>query len=218
METSSITPFRAVHPGGILGDELRERGIKRKDFALQTGMRPSHLSELIRGKRSFTPKVAERIAAVLGIPAADWVALQKQYEADLAAVRTEKKRQRIILKTDGYAPDTGTIYRFQLGLYIYEDGGNTYACCPSLNIVSCGKDYNDAIKRVYEEFGEFVNGCKDNDDLIAKFVQRGWKITGHSIHPPTHIRQERFPQVSWLLANQVPYSVAYAPVSLSITV
>ena len=83
METNKITPYRAVHPGGILGDELKERGIKRKDFAKQTGMCPSHLSELIRGKRGFTPKTAERIAAVLGIPDADWVALQKQYEADM---------------------------------------------------------------------------------------------------------------------------------------
>lgn len=34
-------------------EELRERGIKQKDFAKQIGMQATHLSEFIRGKRNL---------------------------------------------------------------------------------------------------------------------------------------------------------------------
>ena len=49
-----ITGFRAVHPGETLAEELKERGIKQKELAKAIGIQPSHLNELIKGKRSFT--------------------------------------------------------------------------------------------------------------------------------------------------------------------
>ena len=72
-----------VHPGEILGRELKERGISQKQFAGLIGMQPSHLSALIHGMRSFTPAVAEKIASGLtGISADYWTRMQSSYNRD----------------------------------------------------------------------------------------------------------------------------------------
>lgn len=72
-----------VHPGDILGRELKERGISQKQFAGLIGMQPSHLSALIHGMRSFTPAVAEKIASGLtGISADFWTRMQSSYNRD----------------------------------------------------------------------------------------------------------------------------------------
>ena len=44
-----VTGFRAVHPGAILCEELKERGIKQKELAERIGIQASHLNEIIKG-------------------------------------------------------------------------------------------------------------------------------------------------------------------------
>lgn len=87
METrNDIRPYLPVHPGEILKAELKERGIKQKDFADMIGMRPSHLSALLHGSRNISPQLANRIEEALGIPAQLWLNLQTNYNLD--AIRT----------------------------------------------------------------------------------------------------------------------------------
>ena len=95
MDNDRITGFRAVHPGEILNEELKERGIKQKDFAAQIGILPSHLNELIKGKRSFTVEVSMAIEKALGIPYDSWMRLQYGYEHDLIVIaqREVEKQQ-----------------------------------------------------------------------------------------------------------------------------
>ena len=50
----------AIHPGSILKEELKERGISQKNFAKEIEMQPSHLNEIIKGKRSITKQVADK--------------------------------------------------------------------------------------------------------------------------------------------------------------
>ena len=72
-----------MHPGEILKAELRERKIKQRSLAQMKGMRPSHLSALIHGKRSISPQVAARIEEALNIPAKIWLNLQSNYNLDI---------------------------------------------------------------------------------------------------------------------------------------
>ena len=44
-----LTPHRAVHPGEILREELRERGISTDDFARRLGMSSRNLHNFLRG-------------------------------------------------------------------------------------------------------------------------------------------------------------------------
>ena len=83
-------PFMATHPGQILKNELIERGISQKNFAKSVDMQPSHISEIIKGKRSVTMMIADKFEAVLGIPSISWVNLQTQYDYDTKAIEKRK--------------------------------------------------------------------------------------------------------------------------------
>ena len=91
MATNIEAPiFMAIHPGCILKEELIERGISQKTFAKDIEMQPSHLSEIIKGKRSITKPVADKLEGSLGIPSIDWVNLQTKFDYDTAQ---NKERQ-----------------------------------------------------------------------------------------------------------------------------
>ena len=86
---NDITPVLPVHPGSILSEELKARGISQKTFAERIGLQATHLSALIHGTRSFTAAVAEKIASGLeGISAEFWIKAQERYNVD-------KKRKSI---------------------------------------------------------------------------------------------------------------------------
>ena len=95
MDNDRVTGFRAVHPGETLKEELKERGIKQKDFAAKIGLLPSHLNELIKGKRSFTVPIAMALEKELGIPYDFWMRRQYHYEHDLLVIaqREVEKQQ-----------------------------------------------------------------------------------------------------------------------------
>lgn len=89
-----LTPAIAIHPGEILKDELRERGIKQKEFALLTGIPQTQLNEIIKGKRGINADIALVISKALKMDAALWLNLQSNYELDLAKIN-EKNSIRL---------------------------------------------------------------------------------------------------------------------------
>lgn len=70
---------RAIHPGEILREELKERGIKQKDFAQAIGWQATHLNEFINGKRNLNEDLAIRLESQLGIPFKTWMSLHNGY-------------------------------------------------------------------------------------------------------------------------------------------
>ena len=82
MNKDNITPFVATHPGEMIKDELRERKLTQKQLALETGIKPSVLSETINGKRPVSKNMALALEQTLGIPADIWMNLQTQYDLD----------------------------------------------------------------------------------------------------------------------------------------
>ena len=98
MATRNEAPaLMAIHPGSILKEELIERSISQKDFAKMITMQPSHLSEIIKGKRSITKQVADKLEEVLGIPSIDWVNLQIGFD-----YKTQQNAERQIAETAAY--------------------------------------------------------------------------------------------------------------------
>ncbi len=73
-----------LHPGEVLGDELDERGISQKNFAGTLDMRPSHLNELIKGKRHVSALLALKLEKHLKISAGFWLRLQMDYDLKVA--------------------------------------------------------------------------------------------------------------------------------------
>ena len=93
---NEITPAFPVHPGTILKEELKARGIRQKIFAAAIGMQPTHLNALLQGTRNITAQLALRLEAALKIPAATWMRLQENYNLD--RIRTSEL-------VDGYYPN-----------------------------------------------------------------------------------------------------------------
>ena len=69
-------------PGSKLKAELRARKITQCSFADMIGMRPSHLSEIICGKRTVTEQLAIKLETLLGVPVSVWLELQAKLEYD----------------------------------------------------------------------------------------------------------------------------------------
>lgn len=102
MDNDRVTGYRAVHPGETLKEEMKERGIKQKELAARIGILPSHLNELIKGKRSFTVAIATALEKELGIPYDFWMRLQYGYEHDLLVIaqREVEHQQQTRRETD----------------------------------------------------------------------------------------------------------------------
>jgi antitoxin HigA-1 len=66
----------SLHPGEVLADELEAREIKKKVFAEQLGMKSSHFSELLHGKRHVGASTAIKLEKLLGISAEYWMRIQ----------------------------------------------------------------------------------------------------------------------------------------------
>ena len=81
MAAENIITTKAVHPGVLLLGELKTRKITQKEFATLINLQPSHLNEIIKGKRNINEEIAKKIEKVLGIPYGMWLHFQKEYEA-----------------------------------------------------------------------------------------------------------------------------------------
>lgn len=86
-------PARAIHPGEILREELKERGITQKDFAREIDMLPAHLNEVIKGKRSINPSLAMKLEKHLGIPYKSWMSIQNGYDYDTKSIAKKNNEQ-----------------------------------------------------------------------------------------------------------------------------
>lgn len=93
MNKEVLTPFAATHPGEMIKDELKERGMTQKQLAAETGIKASVLSETINGKRSVSLSVAVALEKALDIPADIWMNMQTQYDLDTANI-AERDNQR----------------------------------------------------------------------------------------------------------------------------
>lgn len=90
---NDMTPAFPVHPGSVLGEELKARGISQKKFAESVGLQATHLSALIHGTRSFTAAVAEKIASGLeSISSEFWIKMQERYNIDIQRKKINTSR------------------------------------------------------------------------------------------------------------------------------
>ncbi len=70
----------ATHPGEILKDELQARGMSAHRFALELGVPPTRIAEILKCRRAVSPETALRLAAYLGGNPKVWLRLQADYD------------------------------------------------------------------------------------------------------------------------------------------
>lgn len=73
-----------IHPGEILGEELKELGISANQLAQQIRVPQNRISQIIAGKRAITGDTALRLGHWFRTSAEFWLNLQAAYELRLA--------------------------------------------------------------------------------------------------------------------------------------
>lgn len=82
MKTKLLDP---VHPGEVLlEDFMKPLGLSQYRVALDLGVPPLRISEIVRGKRSVTADTAMRLGRYFGTSAGIWMRLQAQYDLEVA--------------------------------------------------------------------------------------------------------------------------------------
>ena len=77
----------ATPPGATIKEQLDDRGMTQKEFALRMDMLEKHVSQLIKVR--LTPAVALRLESVIGVPASYWNNLETRYREKLLLVEEE---------------------------------------------------------------------------------------------------------------------------------
>ncbi|MCM1044340.1 MAG: HigA family addiction module antitoxin [Candidatus Gastranaerophilales bacterium] len=81
--------FIATPPGATIKEQLNDRGMSQKEFALRLDMSEKHISKLINGDVQLTPEMAVKLEMVLGVPARFWNNLEAIYREKLIKVEVE---------------------------------------------------------------------------------------------------------------------------------
>ena len=84
------TPRRhaPVHPGEILAEKfLKPAGLTVYRVAVDCGLRPPRINEIVHGQRAITADTALRLGRYFGTSAQFWMNLQTAYDLALAEDR-----------------------------------------------------------------------------------------------------------------------------------
>lgn len=76
--------FGPVHPGRTLADELKARELTAHALALKLRVPANRITEIIQGKRGISAETALRLGRYFGTGAPFWLALQSQYDLEMA--------------------------------------------------------------------------------------------------------------------------------------
>lgn len=95
VNINDLVPARAIHPGELLLEVLKDSRITQKRLAEMTGILPSQLNEIIKGKRGINAEMALKIGPALKMDAMLWARCQMIYELDLAKIKLKKEKSRL---------------------------------------------------------------------------------------------------------------------------
>ena len=82
--------YIATPPGATIKEQLNDRGMSQKEFAVRMDMSEKHISKLVNGEVQLTPEVSIRLEVVLGVPAKFWNNLEAIYREKLMRLRQMK--------------------------------------------------------------------------------------------------------------------------------
>jgi addiction module HigA family antidote len=101
--------LQPVHPGEVLLEEfLKPMGLSQNRLALDIGVPPRRINEIVLGKRSITADTALRLARYFANSPQFWLGLQRDYDLDIAAdtlgERLEREVQVSAMVREGRIP------------------------------------------------------------------------------------------------------------------
>lgn len=100
--------LRPVHPGEVLLEEfLKPMGLSQNRVALDIGVHPRRINEIVLGKRSLTADTALRLGRYFGVSPQFWLGLQRDYDLDIAEEALGERLERevkVYAAAGGYSP------------------------------------------------------------------------------------------------------------------
>ena len=87
--------LKPVHPGEILLEEfLKPMGLSQNRLALDMGVPPRRINEIVLGKRSITADTALRLGRYFDMSPQFWLGLQMDYDLDVTADALKTRLER----------------------------------------------------------------------------------------------------------------------------
>ena len=86
-----------IHPGELLGDELREIGVSLNELGRALRVPMNRISAIVNGKRAITADTAMRLARYFGTSAQYWLNLQTAYDLEVAEREIRPRIEREVL-------------------------------------------------------------------------------------------------------------------------
>jgi addiction module HigA family antidote len=81
-----------IHPGEILNEEfLKPMDISQSRLAVDIGVPPRRINEIVHGKRGISANTALRLALCFGTSAEFWMNLQSRFDLEVERDRSEKE-------------------------------------------------------------------------------------------------------------------------------
>ena len=84
MIANNLTPSTPIHPGEMIKEEIKCRGISQKKLAAKTGISYTVLNEVLNCKRPVSTEYALLLEAALNIDAEIWIKTQANYDIQTA--------------------------------------------------------------------------------------------------------------------------------------
>lgn len=85
-----------IHPGAILREELKTRGLSANQFALDLSVPSGRIVEILNGKRAVSADTALRLSRYFGTSAQVWMNIQAQYDLERAEQESGERIARIV--------------------------------------------------------------------------------------------------------------------------
>jgi addiction module HigA family antidote len=93
--TSAKKKMQPLHPGEVLMEEFLEpMGLSQNRLALDIGVPPRRINEIVLAKRRITADTALRLARYFGMSPQFWLGLQMDYDLDLEEDRLAGRLDR----------------------------------------------------------------------------------------------------------------------------
>ena len=98
LESNQIPPL-VMHPGELLRNEIKERGLTQIELAQKLGISQPFLNGLLREKKKISIELAIQLEEVLGIEAELWVKLQRLFDKIEIRNKTERSLQNLTISS-----------------------------------------------------------------------------------------------------------------------
>ena len=99
--TEKLAP---IHPGEVLLEEfLKPLSLSQNRLALDIGVAPRRINEIVLGKRSITADTALRLGRYFRMSAQFWLGLQMDYDLEVAEEALSQRLDREVRPKPAYA-------------------------------------------------------------------------------------------------------------------